>query len=106
MNEAHAAQVMEIELFAADYFAQENAPPPKRRIFRPITVRKIRETIEFWDGPDSTLTAIAQSVTPHGRDVKAIGSVVKAARAAWPHLDIEGKVEIVREFISSLEVTD
>jgi hypothetical protein len=98
VNEAHAAQVRELELFTVDYFA----PPVRRvRVLRPIDDKKIMDTIAFQGNPRDVLDAIWQAV---GRPTVAKGYIDTAARHLdWRGLETNDKIKLVREFIRDLE---
>lgn len=103
MNEGHAAQVREIELFAEDYFAE---PEQRRRQLRILDDKKIRDTIAFHGNARDTLDAIWQAAGRPTIPSELFGKAHRTAAFRWRGMDIDGKVQMVREFISSLEVID
>ena len=103
MNEAHAAQVREIELFTVDYFA----PPPRRvRVLRPIDDKKIRDTIEFQGSARDTLDAIWQAVGRPNVNRVLYDGAVRTVETAWRRLNTEGKIQAVRDSIRGLETME
>lgn len=105
VNEAHAAQVRELEMLTVDYFAPE--PPRARRKLRPIDDKKIRDTVGFWEG--DVCQALKALAAAAGRPARAIGwfdDAITAAREEWRSGNLDRRIGIARQFLRGLETMD